>query len=55
MNKAQEAIIEFFEEVMLSVRGSRERTNNINELMAMIEENIEADKNNMLCKYSDEE
>lgn len=55
MSKVREAIIEFYDEVMLTVRGSRNQTNDINELMVMIEENIEADKNNMLCKYGDEE
>lgn len=55
MSKVREAIIEFYDEVMLTIRGSRNQTNDINELMVMIEENIEADKNNMLCKYGDEE
>lgn len=54
MNKAQEAIIEFFERAMVSLNEADYQEKNRKDFLELLEDFLKSDKEELLAKYADE-
>lgn len=53
MNRAQEAIADFYEEVLATIKGADYQAKNREEMLDMIMHCLENDKEKMMAKYND--